>query len=93
MSRGGSRAGAGRPKGSPNRTTSELARRAAEDGLSPAQCMLSIMRTAYACGDTATALDAASKVAAYVHPRLSAVAVDLRDMNVDELRALAGGEE
>jgi hypothetical protein len=47
-----------------------------------------IARAAYAAGDTATALAAASKVAPYTSPRLSAIALDLKDLSDDELRNL-----
>ncbi len=74
MPRGGPRPGAGRPQGSPNQRTREVAQRAAAEGISPVEAMLGIMRDALARSDEVTALDAASRAAPYCHPRLAAVA-------------------
>jgi hypothetical protein len=78
--RGGKRPGAGRPKGAPNRRTTEL-RELAERGMrnalaaemSPVDVMLARMR-----GDQSISheqFEAACAAAPYVCPRLSAVAV------------------
>ena len=87
MPRGGARPGAGRPPGSPNMRTREVARCAAAAGVSPVEAMLGIMRDALARGDEATALDAASRAAPYCHPRLAAVAFrdDTRERRLADL--------
>ena len=69
MSWGGARAGAGRPKGSRSQKTIELAITLSEQGLTPLEYMLQIMRD-----ETQTEnmrLDAAKSAAPYIHPRLS----------------------
>lgn len=69
MAHGGARAGAGRKKGSATQKTREIADRAANEGLTPLEYMLKIMRDEGA--DEARRLDAAKSAAPYVHPRLS----------------------
>ncbi len=73
MPRGGSRPGSGRPPGSPNQRTRAVAARAAAEGISPVEAMLSIMRDALVRKDSILALEAARHAAPYCHPRLSAV--------------------
>lgn len=75
--RGGKRKGAGRPAGSLNQKTREIAEKALADGLSPLEVMLTAMRMFYASGDMNQAMEAAAKAAPYVHPRLSAVECDV----------------
>ena len=67
----------GRAKGTPNRRTQEQIRAIAESGMTPLQYLISVMRDERAA--PALRLDAASKAAPYVHPRLSALTVDLHD--------------
>jgi hypothetical protein len=69
--RGGGRPGAGRKKGSANKSTLAHKARLAESGLSPLDYMLSVLRS-----ETETAerrMDAAKAAAPYVHPRLAAI--------------------
>lgn len=87
--RGGKRPGAGRKAGSATKKTSAVARAAAAQGITPVEVMLQIMRAAHAAGNVGIALDAAARVAPFIHPRLSAVAIDLKDLNESDLRALA----
>lgn len=75
--RGGRRKGAGRPLGSLNQKTREIAEKALEEGLSPLEVMLTAMRMFYAAGDLDQAIEAAAKAAPFVHPRLSAVECDV----------------
>lgn len=72
---GGARRGAGRPKGSANKKTCEIANRCAEEGLTPLEVMIDIMRQAYAKGEAGfeMALDAASRAAPFIHPKLSSI--------------------
>jgi hypothetical protein len=91
----GARKGAGRPLGSANKKTREIADRAAKEGITPLEVMLSIMRTAFETDDRETAMDAAAKCAPYIHARLSSV--DLKatvkkttaELTRDELLAIA----
>lgn len=89
MGHGGSRPGAGRPKGSVNRRTRELQERVEASGLSPLDYMLSVM--ADTSLDQAMRLDAAKSAAPYVHARLSSTEVTLPDPrdegNADEVLA------
>lgn len=72
MARGGKRAGAGRPPGTPNRATQEQRDAVAASGLTPLDYMLSVMRDEKA--DEGKRIDAAKAAAPYVHARLTAVA-------------------
>ena len=67
---GGRRPGAGRPRGSKARKTIEIADRAAAEGVTPLELILSLMHRYYAEGKFCLALDAAVKAAPYIHPRL-----------------------
>ena len=71
MPRGGRRPGSGRPRGSANRRTREIADRAAEEGLTPLEYMLQVMRDDEAV--PARRDDMAKAAAPYLHPRLQAV--------------------
>lgn len=68
---GGKRAGAGRKAGSVTKRTREVADKAASDGLTPLEYMLTVLR------DDSQEQDkrmwAAEKAAPYIHPRLAAV--------------------
>jgi hypothetical protein len=66
MPRGGRRPGAGRNPGSLTRRTREIAEQAAEDGITPLQYMLTVMRDP---NELAERRDEMAKAAApYVHP-------------------------
>jgi hypothetical protein len=92
---GGARKGAGRPKGSANVRTLEIANRAAKEGITPLEVMLEIMKEFRAEGNREMALDAATKAAPYLHSKLSSV--DLKatvkktasELTRDELLAIA----
>lgn len=71
MPRGGTRPGAGRPKGSANKKTREIADRAAREGVTPLEVMLEDMRSKYAAGDIEAAADRARDIAPFMHPRLA----------------------
>jgi hypothetical protein len=71
MAVGGKRPGAGRPKGAKNVKTLEQVKKVAESGLSPLEYMLSVMRDE--TEDRSIRLDAAHKVAPYVHAKLQPV--------------------
>jgi hypothetical protein len=79
--RGGRRSGAGRKPGSATKKTREIAEKAMEQGITPLEFMLNIMRAeAPETEDPRLMLDAmamrfeAAKAAApYMHPRLAAV--------------------
>ena len=78
--RGGSRKGAGRPKGSATRRTREIADRAAAEGITPLEYMLQVMRESAEHEDPrvqiareAMRFEAAKAAAPYMHPRLAAV--------------------
>lgn len=71
MPKGGMRANAGRPAGTPNRATAERQRQIQESGLAPLDYLLQVMRDEHA--DRLTRLDAAKAAAPYVHPRLAAI--------------------
>jgi hypothetical protein len=92
---GGARRGAGRPKGSASKKTIEIANRAAEQGITPLEVMVNIMREAYAGKDYEKALDAAVKAAPYMHSKLSSVDVkatvkrDVEEFTDAELIAIA----
>ena len=68
--RGGKRSGAGRKKGSVTRRTQELISRAAEDGETPLEYMLRVMRTS---NDDKRKDAMAQAAAPYIHPKLAAV--------------------
>jgi hypothetical protein len=77
MGQGGSRPGAGRPKGSANKRTREIQARIEASGLSPLDYMLGVMSDQSA--DPAMRLDAAKAAAPYVHARLSATEITTSD--------------
>lgn len=77
MARGGSRPGAGRPKGAAAVKTREIADRASEEGITPLEYMLKVMRDVGA--DEAKRLDAAKSAAPYVHARLATIDLGNKD--------------
>jgi hypothetical protein len=90
--RGGSRPGAGRKPGTPNKASDERQAEIAASGLTPLQFMMSLLRD-----ETAPLEDrkwAAEKGAPYVHPRLSAVEMNANVAMTHEqwLDALPDGE-
>lgn len=87
MPKGGYRKGAGRPKGSKTKLTSEIALKAAGEGITPLEVMLRTMRHLWAEAhavdaqgkpgfDEPKALEAceiAKAAAQYVHPKLNSI--------------------
>lgn len=73
MARGGKRVGAGRKPGSKTKVNSDIALKAAQDGITPIEVMLNTMRYFYQKKEYAEAADIAAKAAPYCHPRLSAI--------------------
>ncbi len=73
MPKGGVRAGAGRPPGSPNRKTRAIAERVAAEGITPLEVMMKAMRAHYDKGELDQAASIAKDAAPYMHPRLTAV--------------------
>jgi len=71
MAKGGSREGAGRKPGVPNKRTAEKMAEVEASGLTPLDYMLSILRDANAGDDKR--MWAAEKAAPYIHAKLSAV--------------------
>jgi formiminotetrahydrofolate cyclodeaminase len=85
--RGGRRPGAGRPPGSKNQRTVEIARAAVEAGITPIEVMLNAMRELWDQGTPESKREAATiakDAAPYVHPRLSNV-----DQNINEIQPYA----
>src|SRR4026207_522444 len=93
--RGGRRPGAGRPVGSKNQRSAEIARAAAESGITPIEVMLGTMRELWAQGTPEAkrqAAEIAKDAAPYIHPRLASIdqtfAVLLEECsNAEEWRA------
>jgi hypothetical protein len=80
--RGGRRCGAGRPLGSKNKRTAEIARAAAESGITPIEVMLGTMRELWALGTPEAkreAADIAKDAAPYLHPRLANIAQTINE--------------
>lgn len=75
--RGGSRPGAGRKKGSPNKSSAELQAEIAASGETPLDYMIRVMRTDDA--DPRRRDDMAKAVAPYIHPKLTAVELTGKD--------------
>jgi len=69
--RGGRRPGAGRPRSRVRALTREIANRCAEEGITPLEFMLRVMRDESV--DLQTRADMAKSAAPYIHPRLQAV--------------------
>lgn len=90
MPRGGSRPGAGRKVGAATTRTREIANSAAEEGITPLDYMLSVLRD-----DTKSSeqrMWAAEKAAPYVHPKLAAIAHSGADGGPLELIINIGGD-
>lgn len=68
---GGRRPGAGRKAGAATAKTREIANRALENGLTPLEYMLSVLRNE--SEQPEVRMDAAKASAPYIHPRLAAV--------------------
>ncbi|CAB4145050.1 hypothetical protein UFOVP891_39 [uncultured Caudovirales phage] len=99
---GGARPGSGRKKGISNVKTQAIAARAFEEGITPLEFMLNVMRQPIPKKATdeeksaikAAQFEAAKSAAPYIHPRLAAVAhsgKDGGDLNMC-LRVLFGKE-
>lgn len=78
--RGGARPGSGRKKGSANKRTREIADRAAEEGITPLEYMLELMRAPSDHEDPkiqavreTMRFEAAKAAAPYIHPKLAAI--------------------
>lgn len=71
MARGGKRPGAGRKAGSATKKTREIADRAASEGLTPLDYMLSILRDE--AQGPLMRFEAAKAAAPYVHPKLASI--------------------
>jgi hypothetical protein len=84
--RGGRRLGAGRPVGSKNQRSAEIARAAAEAGITPIEVMLGAMRELWALGtpEAREAAEIAKDAAPYIHPRLASI-----DQAISETRPFA----
>jgi hypothetical protein len=75
MSHGGKRTGAGRPAGAATKRTREIADRAAEEGITPLEYMLNLLRDEQ--GDPTVRFEAAKAAAPYMHARLSSIEADV----------------
>lgn len=71
MPRGGKREGAGRKPGSLSKKTREIATRVAEEGITPLEFLLRVMRDE--AQQLERRIDAAKSAAPFVHAKLSAV--------------------
>ena len=71
--KGGRRPGAGRPVGTVNKRTREMAEKIQAEGITPLEYMLKLLRDDGLPQDIR--LDAANKAAPYVHARLAAIDV------------------
>lgn len=86
MAKGGTREGAGRPRGSISQRASEIFAGAVSAGLTPVEYMLTMMRDETA--DDKSRAWAAEKAAPYIHPRPApiarAIVIDLPDTSTLE---------
>src|SRR3954449_5729258 len=71
MPKGGSREGAGRPRGSRGRRTKEAVAKAETLGATPLEVLLESMHAARAEGARSEAVDCAKAAAPYVHSKLA----------------------
>jgi hypothetical protein len=88
--RGGTRTGAGRPKGAKGKKNPAVLLAIEAQGSTPRDLMLNAMWQYEKDKNIEMAVDIAVKVAPYVHPRLAASAMTVRrfsDMSDDELDA------
>jgi hypothetical protein len=83
MPRGGPRLGAGRKRGSVSRKTTEIAQHAAANGITPLEYMLKVMRDSKK--PLGVRMDAAKASAPFMHPRLSAIELNLKDVDDADL--------
>jgi hypothetical protein len=90
MARGGSRPGAGRKAGSPNKASAERQAEVAASGLTPLEYMLQMLRDESASKDDR--MWAAEKAAPFVHPKLAAVdhSGELKHSADDSIAGLLG---
>lgn len=100
--RGGSRKGAGRPRGAASKRTRKIADRESQNGLTPLEVMLTAMRAHADKKDWDAAASIAKDAAPYMHAKLASVqhqgkvttqgisidADKLKDMSDDELASL-----
>lgn len=97
MPRGGSRAGAGRKAGIPNKASVERQKKVAASGQTPLEYMLKVMRDGKASDQRRDEM--AKACAPYVHPKLASMqhtgrnggpipTVDLTNMSDDDLNRL-----
>jgi len=77
VARGGKRPNAGRKPGSATKRTREIADRAASEGITPLEYMLSVLRNE--AMNPEARFEAAKAAAPYMHPRLAAVEHSGRD--------------
>jgi hypothetical protein len=88
--RGGVRPGAGRPVGSKNQRSAEVARKAADAGMTPIEVMLTAMRELWEEGTPEARKEAAriaKDAAPYVHPRLASIDQTVREATRFVIRA------
>lgn len=90
MARGGSRSGAGRPKGAVSKFNDEARAKAAEEGTTPLAYLLGIMRDETKSEEVR--IDVAKAAAPYLHARLSSIEAkhDVSDSLSDLLKAVDG---
>jgi len=81
---GGKRPGAGRPKGSKNTRSVELALKAHEGGITPLEYMLSVMRDESATQPRRD--DMAKAAGPYLHPKLASTEIKIPEKIVHEIR-------
>lgn len=74
MARGGKREGAGRPAGATTKRSREIAEKAAEEGITPLEYMLGLLRNEEC--PSLLRFEAAKAAAPYVHAKLAAVDVN-----------------
>ena len=82
VGQGGARPGAGRPPGSKNQRSANVARQATEAGITPIEVMLSAMRELWEEGTSISKREAAriaKDAAPYVHPRLASIDQTVRE--------------
>ncbi len=85
MAHGGTRKGAGRPAGAPNKATQEQRAAVSASGLTPLEYLLQIMRDEGQPQEERK--DAAKAAAPYVHARLASV--DMTSKNDTTMRVLS----
>lgn len=88
MARGGPRPNAGRKAGAATKKTKEIADRAAEEGVTPLEYLLTIMRNEV--NEQKERMTAAIAAAPYVHAKLSSIEMNANVTNheaaLDELK-------